>query len=132
MMAAVKHKDSKAELALRRELHRRGLRYRLQARELIGRPDIVFRRQRLAIFVDGDFWHGNAHNLRGLDSLADLFPTRTDWWVTKIERNMERDGEVTRKLQQDGWLVVRIWESDVLASPEHAANLVQEVLNRAR
>jgi DNA mismatch endonuclease (patch repair protein) len=131
MMAKVRNKDSKAELALRRALHARGLRYRLHARDVLGRPDVVIRAKRLAVFVDGDFWHGNAHRLRGLDRLEDLFPNRTDWWMAKLTRTMERDREVTAGLIAQGWTVVRIWESDVLASPEDAADRVVAAL-RAR
>lgn len=127
-MAAVANKDSKAELALRRELHARGVRYRLHARDVVGRPDLVIRSKRLAVFVDGDFWHGNAHHLRGLDRLEDLFPNRRDWWMAKLTQTMQRDREVTETLRGSGWTVVRIWESDVLRSPREAADRVQAAL----
>ena len=84
MMAAVRNKDSKAELALRRQLHARGLRYRLHARDLPGRPDLVIRKYRLAVFVDGDFWHGNAWKVRGLARFEDQFPSNRDFWVEKF------------------------------------------------
>ena len=131
MMAAVRNKDSRAELALRRALHAAGLRYRLHAGDVPGRPDIVIRSRRLAVFVDGDLWHGNAEELRrrGRERLSDLFPSRTDWWVAKIERNIARDRDVTRTLQRDGWTVVRLWEHDVLADPAGAA---QHVLRAVR
>jgi DNA mismatch endonuclease (patch repair protein) len=128
MMAAVKGKDSAAELSLRRELHRRGFRYGLHARDLPGRPDVVFRRRRVALFVDGDFWHGNAWRLRGLPSLEAQFPNRTEWWAAKIRRNMERDREVTTALVDAGWNVVRAWESDVLADTEAVADRVEREL----
>jgi DNA mismatch endonuclease (patch repair protein) len=128
MMAAVRNKDSKAELALRRALHARGLRYRLHARDITGHPDIVIRSRRLAVFVDGDMWHGNEHKRRGLSSLADLYPTRTAWWVDKIERNMRRDREVNEQLAAAGWTVVRIWESEVLENPQKAADQVMAAL----
>jgi DNA mismatch endonuclease, patch repair protein len=124
MMARVRSKDSKAELALRRALHARGFRYRLHGKEILGRPDIVNRSRRLAIFVDGDMWHGNEHHRRGLASLAELFPTRTQWWVAKIEANMRRDREVTTTLREQGWTVIRLWASDILADPEDAAQRV--------
>jgi DNA mismatch endonuclease (patch repair protein) len=132
MMASVKAKDSRAELALRRAVHAAGVRYRLHARDVFGRPDLVIRAARLAVFVDGDFWHGNAHRLRGLDDLAQLFPTRTEWWVAKITRNVERDVEVTRRLREKGWRVVRLWESDVLADPVAAARHVIAALQEQR
>jgi DNA mismatch endonuclease, patch repair protein len=129
-MAAVRSKHSKAELALRRELHARGLRYRLHAQDVTGHPDIVIRSKRLAVFVDGDMWHGNEHRRRGLSSLADLFPTRTEWWVEKIERNMRRDEEVNERLASAGWTVIRIWESEVLKDPRKAADCVMDGLRQ--
>src|SRR3954470_20834591 len=98
MMSAVRGKDSKAEMSLRRELHRRGLRYRLHARDVVGKPDLVVRSRRVAVFVDGDFWHGNAHRVRGLDRMEDLFPNNREWWMQKLRRNIERDREVTTRL----------------------------------
>ncbi|MGH3549987.1 MAG: very short patch repair endonuclease [Pseudonocardiaceae bacterium] len=124
MMSRVRSKDSKAELALRRALHARGFRYRLHGKKVFGRPDIVNRSRRLAIFVDGDMWHGNEHHRRGLASLADMFPSRTEWWVAKIEANMRRDREVTATLRGQGWTVIRLWESDILADPNDAAQRV--------
>lgn len=124
MMAAVRSRDSKAELHLRKALYRRGLRYRLHARDIYGTPDIVIRSRRVAIFVDGDFWHGNAWRIRGLPSLAAMFPTRTDWWVDKITKNIDRDRRVTEHLAARGWCVIRVWESDVLADPDRCARYV--------
>ncbi len=129
-MAAVRNKDSKAELALRRGLHSAGRRYSLHPKDILGRPDIAFRKQKVAVFVDGDFWHGVAWKARGLQRLEDLFPSRTQWWAAKIRRNVERDHEVTRRLTEQGWTVVRLWETDVLASPEEATERVQSALAR--
>jgi len=129
MMARVRNKDSKAELALRRALHARGLRYRLHAKDVPGRPDLIIRSKKVAIFVDGDFWHGNEHLRRGLPSLAELFPTRTEWWVAKIERNMTRDREVEDLLRRDGWTVARAWESEVLKDPNATAVRVLSQIN---
>jgi len=130
-MARIRNKDSKAELALRRTLHARGMRYRLHAKDLPGRPDIVMRSTKIAIFVDGDFWHGNEHRRRGLSSLAELFPTNTEWWVEKIERNVARDREVTRTLTQAGWTVIRVWESDIRADVDTAASHILALVTRS-
>lgn len=132
MMAAVRNRNSKAELALRRELNRVGVRFRLHAKDVAGWPDIVIRKYRLAIFVDGDMWHGNAWRLRGLNSLEELFPHRTEWWVAKIRRNVARDEQVTRSLRDSGWTVVRMWESEVLADPATSAAAVVRALDAAR
>jgi len=131
-MSAVRNRDSRAELALRRALHSRGFRYRLHAKDVLGRPDIVVRKYRLAVFVDGDLWHGNAWRLRNLTKLEDLFPTRTDWWVQKIRRNMARDRQVTNTLQASGWCVLRIWESEILRGPNASANSVAHAIEALR
>jgi DNA mismatch endonuclease (patch repair protein) len=125
-MSRVRSRDSQAELALRQTLHAAGLRYRLHAPDLPGRPDLVVRSARLAVFVDGDLWHGNPDEplRRGRASFADLFPSRTDWWVAKICRNVSRDREVDAQLGAAGWHVVRVWEHDVLADPASAARRV--------
>lgn len=129
-MSRVRNKDSKAELALRRALHAAGVRYRLHAPDVMGRPDIVIRSRRLAVFVDGDLWHGNPEEVRrrGRSSLAELFPTRTEWWVAKIERTMARDRDVTDTLRASGWTVIRLWEHDVLRDPGRCAAAVTHVL----
>ena len=131
-MASVRNKDSKAELSLRRALYAAGLRYRLHAKDVIGRPDIVIRSCRLAVFVDGDMWHGNPEEIRrrGRNTLAELFPSRTEWWVAKIERNVARDREVTERLKCEGWTVIRLWEHDILVDPETAARKVLQAIGK--
>ena len=86
MMAAVRGKNTQPELALRKLLFARGLRYRLHDRRLPGCPDVVFPGARLAVFVDGDFWHGQGWKERGLKSYEDQFPTNRNFWVAKIKR----------------------------------------------
>jgi DNA mismatch endonuclease, patch repair protein len=115
-MAAVRGRDTRPEVALRRVLHARGLRYRIHPRNVPGRPDLVNRRRKVAVFVDGDFWHGNPDEWRrrGYDSMEAQFPaSKRDHWTTKLKRNVERDAEVNAALRQQGWRVVRVWESDV-------------------
>src|SRR4051812_46193976 len=107
-MAAVRNRDSTAELAVRRRLWANGLRYRLNAK-LPGRPDLVFPSQRIVVFIDGDLWHGNSWRVRGLPSLEAQFPTRTEWWTSKIRRNIERDREVDQQLSGTNWGVLRFW-----------------------
>jgi DNA mismatch endonuclease, patch repair protein len=95
---------------------------------LPGRPDLVLSRFRLVVFVDGDFWHGNAWRLRGLARFEDQFPTNTEFWVTKIRGNMRRDQEVNAALRVAGWRVLRVWgESKILANPAAAADEVERV-----
>ena len=108
--ASSKKKNTKPELGLRRALFARGLRYRVDARELPGKPDIVFRRARVAIFVDGDFWHGRDLETR----VAKLKGGHNaSYWVAKIRGNFERDRRHDRTLQTSGWAVLRFWESEI-------------------
>lgn len=106
-MGRIRGRDTGPELIVRRLLHRMGFRYRLHARELPGRPDIVFRRRRLAIFVHGCFWH--RHPDPGC-KLARLPKSRLDFWLPKLEGNLARDLENQGRLETLGWKVLVIWE----------------------
>ncbi|MEM7582864.1 MAG: very short patch repair endonuclease [Acidobacteriota bacterium] len=113
--------DTKAELILRRALWARGLRYRVHGHDLPGKPDIVFLRQQLAVFVDGDFWHG-----RDWEELQVKLARRAnpDYWIRKIAYNRERDQVVTRELETQGWTVMRVWEGEILSDVERVAEQV--------
>jgi DNA mismatch endonuclease, patch repair protein len=116
IMAAVRGRDTKPELALRRALHARGLRYRVHPRDVPGHPDLVNRQRKIAVFVDGDFWHGNPKEWkrRGFDSMEAQFPERKRaLWTTKLKRNVQRDREVDATLTAAGWQVLRFWESEI-------------------
>ena len=112
-MSAVHSKDTQPEIALRKALWHNNLRYRVNYKKLPGKPDIVFTKQKIAIFCDGDFWHGHNWAVRGLNSLEEELSRYSDYWRTKITHNIERDQIVTAKLQEDGWRVIRFWESDL-------------------
>ena len=129
-MSAIRGKDTKPELIIRKRLWARGYRYRLH-HKIMGRPDLVFSGSRVAVFIDGDFWHGNAHRVRGLNSLEDMFPTRAEWWCAKIRRNMSRDTEVTASLEDDGWRVLRFWSSRVLEDPDAVADQIAAAVDAA-
>jgi DNA mismatch endonuclease (patch repair protein) len=122
-------KSTRAELLLRRRVWRRGLRYRLHHAGLPGKPDLVFARERVVVFCDGDFWHGRRWEERRA-KLARGSNAR--YWVAKIERNRERDWEQTRALLQGGWTVLRLWEGEVLRDPDAAAEQVRSVVLEAR
>lgn len=107
IMSAIRSKDTKPEMTLRRALWQRGMRYRVNVKELPGKPDIVFTKVRIAIFCDGDYWHGHNWALRGIASLDEELAGYSEYWQTKIRRNIERDRENTAKLENDGWLVLR-------------------------
>lgn len=130
ILRAVHAEDTGPELALRRALHRRGARYRLHDSRLPGRPDLVFAAKRLAVFVDGDFWHGRGYRERGFASLTEQFAhwNRGAWWLRKIQGNVARDRRVTRSLRRRGWGVIRVRDSVLARSPESAVALVLRAL----
>lgn len=126
-MAFVRGRDTRPELALRRALHTRGLRYRLHPRDVPGRPDLANRSRKVAVFVDGDFWHANPAEWerRGFDSMEAQFPkAKRAEWVAKLRRNVERDAEVDAVLGADGWQVIRVWESEVRSDPDGVADAI--------
>lgn len=113
---------TKPEIALRRELHRRGLRFRVNVGGLPGRPDIVFTRAKVAVFVDGCFWH------RCPDHAT--FPrNNADWWRLKLERNVVRDRAKDAALRDLGWSVLHVWEHE---SADVAADRVEAEWRRRR
>jgi DNA mismatch endonuclease, patch repair protein len=120
---------TKAEVALRKALWRRGLRYRLNRRDLPGAPDIVFVGTRIVVFVDGDFWHGRnwSERKQRLES-----GSNSDYWVSKIGYNRERDERNNAKLTGLGWRILRFWETDVLSDPDAAAAIVMKLVRSDR
>jgi DNA mismatch endonuclease, patch repair protein len=120
-MQTTKQKDTPPEVALRRELHRRGLRYRVQRRptqNVKSHADIVFSRERVAVFVDGCFWHGCPEH--------GTWPaTNAAWWRAKIEANRERDQRVVKELELEDWTVLRIWAHE---PPDRAADAVEQLV----
>lgn len=129
-MSRVRSRDTVPEMLLRRELHRRGLRYRLRSK-MIGKPDIVFVTARVAVFVDGDMWHGHGWRERGFSSMEEQFKNHRDpdFWIAKIRRNVERDKEVTAALTEQGWTVVRVLESEVRKDVGAAADKVEVLVH---
>ena len=113
------------EVLLRRELWKLGVRYRKYATDLPGNPDLVFRRSRVVVFCDGDFWHG-----RNWSQLKRDLRRRhnADYWIAKIARNRERDKRHTNALTSDGWLVLRLWETDITRDPSAAAEIVSQAV----
>jgi DNA mismatch endonuclease (patch repair protein) len=105
-----------------------GLRYRINAPGLPGRPDIAFTRWRVAVFVDGDFWHGRDWESRRVRLARG---SNADYWLSKIGRNIERDQTCTGLLVSMGWTVVRVWETDVLPNPEQIATAIASLAGRA-
>lgn len=131
IMSAVKSKNTRPELALRRALWSRGLRYRVNMKSLPGKPDVAFTRAKIVVFCDGDFWHGHNWVIRGLPSLEVELERYTQFWRDKILGNIRRDKENTACLEADGWTVIRIWESDIKTDVSKCADIVEKAYKSA-
>jgi len=105
-MQNIRSVNTAPERLVMRELSRRKIYFAKYVNSIIGKPDIVFRRKKVVLFVDSDFWHGHPKRL--------IMPkSNKKYWETKIERNRKRDKEVNTQLKKDGWKVIRIWEYDI-------------------
>ena len=122
-MRRIKSKDTTIEILLRKELWKRGLRYRKNVKDIYGKPDIVFKRKKLAVFADSEFWHGK-QLLEG----KYIPKTNTDFWVNKITRTIERDKEVNKKLKSEGWTILRFWETDIRKDVCECVNIIEKTL----
>ena len=124
VMSANRAKDTVPELALRRALWSSGLRgYRLHRRGIPGRPDISFGGRRVAIFVNGCFWHRCPH------CKLEMPRSNTAFWRAKFERNQERDARKTRELEALGWKVITVWECEIKKDVEHVARAIARVMH---
>ena len=116
-----KKSGTRCELVLRAQLRRLGLTFKTNGKALPGNPDIVFPEARVAVFCDGDFWHGRKWRDRRMRLRTG---TNSAYWVAKIESNMRRDRRRARELRSLGWTPVRLWETDILRSPAPAGRRV--------
>ena len=129
IMSSIRSKDTKPEMLIRRALWKKGMRYRVAVKELPGKPDIVFTKAKIAIFCDGDYWHGHNWALRGLSSLDEELTHYSEYWRNKIRKNVERDLENTKKLEASGWRVLRFWESEIKKDPEGCIKIITDLMS---
>ncbi|SIQ06291.1 very short patch repair endonuclease [Maribacter ulvicola] len=127
IMSKIKGKNTKPELAFRKALYAAGYRYRIDYKKLIGKPDIALPKYKTVIFIDGEYWHG-----KNWEERKPKVKTNREFWIAKIERNMQRDLEVNQELTSKGYTVLRFWETEVkknlhecLAKTIHHLNKVQ-------
>ena len=107
-MSKIRGKNTKPELAFRKALYAAGYRYRIDYKKLVGKPDIALKKYKTVVFIDGEYWHG--HNWK---ERKPKVKTNREFWIAKIERNMQRDAEVNDALQQLGYKVFRFWETEI-------------------
>ncbi len=124
-MQNIRYKDTQIEVILRKELWKRGYRYRKNYKQLPGHPDIVLTKYKIAIFCDGEFFHGK--------DWAVLKPklensNNSDFWINKISRNRERDDEINKKLLFMGWTVIRFWGKEIKQNVDTCVSVVEEAV----
>jgi DNA mismatch endonuclease (patch repair protein) len=122
-MSRVKCKDTTPELIIRSELWKRGLRYRINVKQLPGRPDIVFFRAKVAIFIDGAFWHGKKLS-------QDRLKLMSEYWRKKIQRNVARDIQVENNLKTMGYEVMRFLDTEVLRESVYIADIIERIVRK--
>lgn len=123
-MQQVKNKDSEIEKLLRSALWEKGYRYRKNVKTIFGHPDIAFIGKKTVVFCDSEFWHGFDWENRKND-----FCSNRDFWLKKIERNMERDREVTEHLEAEGWKVLRFWGNEIKHNLDKCISIVETALS---
>ncbi|SDB64231.1 T/G mismatch-specific endonuclease [Flavobacteriaceae bacterium MAR_2010_188] len=123
IMSKIRGKNTKPELLFRKALWAKDVRFRVDNRQLPGRPDVSIIKYKLAIFIDGEYWHG--HNW---EERKPKIKTNKDFWIPKIERNMQKDREVNRVLEELGFTVFRFWEGEIKNNLERCINDVLEFL----
>ncbi len=126
-MQSNKSKGTKPELVLAKAMWALGLRYRKNSGSIFGKPDFSFKKYKVAVFVDGEFWHGKDWEQRK----AEIKGNR-EFWIAKIERNIRRDVEVTGRLKVEGWTVLRFWSNDVVKNAGCHAEKVKEIIQARR
>ena len=123
-MQRIKSKNTKVEILLRKALWHKGISYRKNYKLLPGTPDIAITKYRIAIFVDGDFWHARGHQ----EAPGEQIGTNQMFWEKKLKRNVERDREVNEALLDLGWIVLRYWESDIVKNMEACISEIMEYM----
>ncbi len=122
----IKSKNTKIELALRKELWKMGYRYRIHDKTMVGTPDIVFRKQKIAIFCDSEFWHGKKY-IEG-----QKFKKNILYWESKIKNNIKRDKIVNETLKKEGWTILRFWGEDIIKEREIVIKKIKRSFNEAK
>lgn len=119
-MQAIRSKDTKIEIVLGKALWAAGHRYRKNDKLILGKPDFTFKRYKLAVFCDSEFWHGKNWKIQ-----QQRIGTNQDFWITKIQNNINRDKRVNRQLRKQGWTVIRFWETDIKKNIEKCLQKIE-------
>jgi DNA mismatch endonuclease (patch repair protein) len=126
LMRKIKSKNTTPEIKLRKALWSQGVRYRIKNKSIPGKPDIVIKKYKLAVFVDGEFWHG----YNWLEKKHRIKSNR-DYWIKKIEGNIERDKRVNKELNENGWTVLRYWQNEIKKDLDKCVSEIIEAISEA-
>jgi DNA mismatch endonuclease Vsr len=126
-MQAVKNKNSRIEIILGKALWQKGYRYRKNDKTVYGKPDFCFKRKKVAVFCDSEFWHGKDWEIHKHDHKSNQ-----DFWLPKIERNIERDNEVNKELQKQGWIVLRFWGKEIQQNVNSCVLKIENEINSSK
>ena len=124
-MRRIKSRDTSIEIMLRKALWKKGYRYRKNCKDIPGKPDICFKKKKIAVFCDSEFWHGKYY-LEG----KYIPKTNTEFWIKKLEKNIERDKNVNNILNKEGWTVLRFWENDIRNNIEKCVEKIIDTINK--
>ena len=127
IMSQIRGKDTSIEVSLRKELFSRGIRYRKNSSSIYGHPDISIKKYRIAIFCDGDFWHGY-----NWDETKQNIKSNRDFWIKKIEHNIDKDIEVNHVLAHMGYTVIRVWEHEIKKDLDGVASMIEREILRKK
>ena len=127
LMQRIRGKDTEPEVIFRRALWHNGIRYNKHDKGLIGQPDIAIHKYRIVVFIDGEFWHGYNWEEKKKRIVANK-----EYWVQKIERNMERDRKIDKLLEEHGWKVLRFWATSVAKDPKIYVNQVLALIHELK
>ncbi|WP_422106979.1 very short patch repair endonuclease [Winogradskyella sp.] len=127
IMGKIRAKNTKPELLFRKALWRKNVRYRVDSKQLPGRPDVSIMKYKLAVFIDGAYWHGYNWDERKVK-----LKTNKDFWIPKIERNMQRDREVNQQLREMGYTVFRFWAHEIKNNLKTCINDVMMYINTGK
>jgi DNA mismatch endonuclease (patch repair protein) len=122
-MSHIRSNDTSVEVLLRKALWHEGIRYRKNIKSLPGKPDITITKYKIVIFCDGELWHGKDWEIR-----KENIKTNRDYWIPKIERNMARDIENEKKLENMGWTVIRFWGKEIKKNLMECVNEIKEII----
>jgi len=126
-MSRIRSKGTKIEIMLAKVLWNRNIRYRKNDKTVFGKPDFVFKGIKLAVFCDSEFWHGKDY-----DTLCDRIGTNKDFWIQKIERNINRDLLVNQTLKNQNWTVLRFWEKQIKKDISFVADSIENEIKRLK